>query len=230
VILFAAAPAAAVELQVYPVRFVLEPAAPTATMTIRNRGTDDAALQLTLYAWSQVAGQDQLDPTRDVLANPALFLLKGGNDQLARFGLRVPVVAVERSYRVIVQEVPRQRASNGLVTLLRMSIPIFVPPEKPVTGVEWRLRTGARGVELIVRNTGNVHVQIRGLKLTAAGSPAVDKPLSVYVLPGSTVTFPFAFGRSLATGVAVALSADTDQGAFAANVRAETAVDAPGQG
>src|SRR4051812_43542509 len=61
--LLLACPAVAADLQVYPIRIMLDPENSTATLTVSNRGKDDALLQLSVDAWSQVDGEEKLDPT-----------------------------------------------------------------------------------------------------------------------------------------------------------------------
>src|SRR6187402_3133457 len=155
-----AAPAMAADLQVYPVRIALAPDAPTAVLTLINRGDTDTLLQLSVVAWSQDSGGDKLEPTRDILANPGVFLLKGGEQQIARFALRVPEDVKERSYRIVVQEVPRQRVVMGFSTILRMLIPVFVPTPNPTVAMAWCARQVDGGVEIAAHNDGNVHVQV----------------------------------------------------------------------
>lgn len=224
------APAAqAAELQVYPLRLTLEAKAPTDLLTVGNRGTDDTLIQIAISDWKQIDGKDVLTPTREVLVNPPVFQLKAGGQQIARFGLRVPPIDVERSYRFTLQEVPRlkQPGLNGLNTLLKMSIPIFVPPINPSVAMSWGVRATAAGADLVMRNSGNVHVQIRNLKLSSGGQPAFDKPVNIYVLPGATRVIPLELDHAIAPGATVALAMETDQTPFSLSVTAESAADGP---
>ncbi len=220
-------PAAAADLQVYPVRIVLDPSAPTAVMTIINRGSDDTLLQLSVVAWSQDATGERFDPTRDVLANPGVFLLKGGEQQVARFALRVAPDVKERSYRIIVQEVPRQRVEMGLSTVLRLLVPVFVPTPNPILSMEWSARQVGQGIELTAHNAGNIHVQVKSVKLTGEKGAVLTKVANLYVLPGSTGTIRIPLARPVAAGV-LQLVAESDQGAFGTSVRVGTVEGASG--
>lgn len=196
-----------------------------------DRGSDPTLLQLGVQAWSQIDGEDKLVPTRDVLANPGLFVVKGNDQQIARLGLRVAATSIERSYRVIVQEVPQQTQASGLVTLLKISVPIFVPPDKSVVALDWGLRLSKDGAEILVHDGGNVHVQITHLRVTGTGeSVRADVPLNFYVLPGAARVIPIKLKAPIAAGTALKLHVESDQGAFSADVRAGAAVDAPGHG
>ena len=224
-LLVATVPAQAAELQVYPLRLTLEPKASTGLLTVGNRGNDDTLIQIAVAEWKQVDGQDVQTPTRDVLVNPPVFQLKAGAQQIARFGLRVPPTDVERSYRFTLQEVPQQpkEGFTGLNTLLKMSIPIFVPPANPSPAMGWRIRSTDTGAELIMTNSGNVHVQVRTVKLVSGGQAAFDKPVNIYVLPGATRAIPLELLRPIAQGASVALTAETDQISFSASMTAEPA-------
>lgn len=221
-----ALPALAADIQVYPIRVMLDPDAPTAVMTIINRGNSDTLLQLGVSAWSQEGGEEKLEPTRDVLANPGVFLLKGGEQQVARFALRVPEDAKERSYRIVVQEVPRQHVDMGFSTVLRLLVPLFVPTPNPTATLEWTVRRSPDGFDVIARNTGNTHVQIKSLRLTGGAAPS-ERQVNVYVLPGSSRVMRVPAARPAAAGAALQLTADTDQGGYNASVRVGATEGAP---
>ena len=212
-----ALPAFAADIQVYPIRLNLDPTAPTAVMTLVNRGDAETLLQLNVVAWSQDDKGDQLQPTRDILANPGVFLLKGGDQQVARFALRVPTDIKERSYRVVIQEVPRQRIENGLSTVLRMLVPVFVPPANPTMAIEWSVRQFPAGLEVTAHNNGNVHVQLKLVKLAGSGGVPLTKLANMYILPGSSGRLRIPTTRPVPAGT-LQLTADSDQGGFSASV------------
>jgi len=192
---------------------------PNALMTLINRGDSDTLLQLNVLAWTQDATGDVLTPTREVLANPGVFLLKGGEQQVARFALRASPDIKERSYRIVVQEVPRQRVENGLATVLRLMVPVFVPTPNPTVSVQWGARQGAQGLEILVHNVGNTHVQIKSVKLAGDAIAPASKTVNLYVLPGATGMIRMPPAKPVAGGTALQLTAESDQVAFSANVR-----------
>lgn len=188
-------------------------------MTLINRGNSDTLLQLNVLSWKQDATGDVLTPTREVLANPGVFLLKGGEQQVARFALRTKADIQERSYRIVIQEVPRQRVENGLATVLRLMVPVFVPTPNPTVSVEWNARQSAQGIELVVRNVGNTHVQIKRVNLSGDTVAPLSKTVNLYVLPGATGTIRIPQADRVAMGTVLKLAAESDQTAFTANVR-----------
>jgi len=214
-----AAPAFAADLQVSPIRITLDSQNPNAVMTLINRGNSDTLLQLNVLSWKQDATGDVLTPTREVLANPGVFLLKGGEQQVARFALRTKADIQERSYRIVIQEVPRQRVENGLTTVLRLMVPVFVPTPNPTVSVEWNARQSAQGIELVVRNVGNTHVQIKRVNLSGDTVAPLSKTVNLYVLPGATGTIRIPQADRVAMGTVLKLAAESDQTAFTANVR-----------
>jgi fimbrial chaperone protein len=209
----------AADLQVSPVRISLDAQTTNAVMTLVNRGTSDTLLQLSVAVWSQDAGADVLTPTREVLANPGVFLLKAGEQQVARFALRVPPDIKERSYRIIIQEVPRQRVENGLATVLRLLVPVFVATPNPNAAIEWSARPDPAGLTLVAHNVGNVHVQLRTIKLSGDKLTPVNKTVNLYVLPGATGMIRVQFPKPVAVGTALQLAADSDQVGFSTSVR-----------
>ena len=170
-------------------------------MTLINRGSSDTLLQLNVLSWTQDATGDVLAPTREVLANPGVFLLKGGEQQVARFALRTKADVQERSYRIVIQEVPRQRVENGLATVLRLMVPIFVPTPNPNVAVEWNAR------------------QIKKVDLSGDTMAPVSKTVNLYVLPGATGTIRMPPVNRVETGTVLKLAAESDQAAFSASVR-----------
>jgi fimbrial chaperone protein len=221
--LLGAWPAAAANLKIYPVRLTLSAKAPIATMTLHNAGDQPALLQMKVFAWSQKDGQDVLEPTRAVLANPAAFELAPGADQIARFGLQSADPSREQSYRVLVQEVPPQAPGKPgeVITLLRVSIPIFTAVARPQDHVVWKVTPLPEGkAQIDVANQGDQHVQLTEVRLTRAGGgqELVREKLSAYVLPGASQRLVVRCASPIRPKEALELRAATDQADMQASV------------
>jgi fimbrial chaperone protein len=194
----------AASLYVAPVRVVLTPSRPVASVTLGS-GEEEAevAIQAEVMAWSQENGQDVYQPTREVLVNPSIFRLSPGAQQIVRLGLQVPAASTERSYRIFFQQLPRDQAlpKDGkggaqLQTLLRLAVPIFVPPAgTPLQDAQWRLRRaspslaapGSAGHVLAVDNRGTDHLQLTQIIVRReGGAELLRKNLSLYVLAGQS--------------------------------------------
>jgi fimbrial chaperone protein len=223
----AASPVHAAGLKVFPVRVLLTPGEAVQTMTIENSSDTPSRIQMRVYSWRQVDGQDVLEPTREVLANPTLFEVAPGGTQITRFGLRTARSDQEKSYRVVLEEIPGTRAPKPgeVQTLLRISIPIFVPPGQPLGKLRWRAwPAGVQKVGFAIRNEGNAHVQINRLTLKRHDGKALGQQhMSVYLLPGSTRQVELNVGSPIAAGQALVLDATTDQ----ADVTAELVAERP---
>jgi fimbrial chaperone protein len=221
--------AAAADLKVYPVRVALSPKAPVATMMLHNSGAEPTLLQMRVFAWSQKDGQDILSPTQEVLANPGGFLIKPGADQIARFGLHAPASPIEKSYRVLIEEVPSRppERAGEVITLLRVSVPVFVTSAEVKGRLEWRVRQGPEGrLDVEVRNDGGAHVQLAGLRLSRPdGEVVLDQKLSAYVLPGTSRRIALDGGAKVGPHETLQLEAATDQTTIHATVTTEAGAD-----
>ncbi|MDQ0069257.1 fimbrial chaperone protein [Variovorax boronicumulans] len=190
--------APAASLSVAPLRIVLTPERPVASLTMGNSDeTEEIAVQAEVLAWSQEDGRDVYQPTREVLVNPSIFRLPPGGRQIVRLGLQVPAGALERSYRVFLRQLPRDQAlaTDGaggakLQTLLRIGVPIFVPPLQLRQALQWRLQaggTGGRGHRLMLDNQGSEHIQLTQLVVRReGGAELLRKSLSHYALAGQS--------------------------------------------
>ncbi|AGU53653.1 putative pili assembly chaperone [Variovorax paradoxus B4] len=192
----------AASLYVAPVRVVLTPSRPVAALTLGS-GEEEAevAVQAEVMAWSQENGQDIYQPTREVLVNPSIFRLSPGAQQIVRLGLQVPAADTERSYRIFFQQLPRDQAlprdgkgGAQLQTLLRLAVPIFVPPAGASRqDAQWRLQRaspdsatpGGSGHVLTIDNRGTDHLQLTQILVRREGGvELLRKNMSLYVLPG----------------------------------------------
>ncbi|NNM01889.1 MAG: molecular chaperone [Gammaproteobacteria bacterium] len=180
-------------------RLDLSPRQPVAEMAIENNGTTPALVQSQIYAWSQVAGVDQLTPSDALLVSPPIFEIAPGARQLVRVGmLGAADPSRETPYRVIFQEVPLPTESEGVAVavLLRISFPVFVAPAAATASadLQWRAaRTSDDRIEVTLSNVGNGHVQVTGLDLTGADGEALASSGSflAYVLPGQQRSWSF---------------------------------------
>ncbi len=191
-----------VTLQVAPLRVALMPGHPVVAMTVGNGDDAEMAVQAEVFAWSQEDGNDVYRPTTDVLVNPAIFRLAPQGQQILRVGLQVPAGTVERSYRIFLRQLPApaKPAPEGtgprLQTLLRVGIPIFVPPQGgAASDLHWHLEAdagrGAGRYDLVVDNHGTAHVQLTRVAATKVdGGGATVKSLSHYVLAGQSTVVP----------------------------------------
>lgn len=213
-------------LSVTPVRIELSSAQRSVALTVRNDGDQPSVVQAQMVAWSQVDNDDRLEPTTDVLASPPIFTVAPGASQIVRIALRrAPDSARERSYRVLVTEVPGkpQPESTGAQFALKISLPIFVDASGAKTSPQlaWSGARTAKGeLALTAVNTGAKHIQVRAIDVMKEGSdPDARFAGPWYILPGQsrTVTIKPSDGHTIAAD-RIRVKAETDAGPLAADV------------
>lgn len=184
-----AAPSRAAALGVNPVMLEFRPGRTTATFQVTNRGPTATAAQIRLFAWSQNGDEDVLTPTNDVLASPPLFEVKGDEEQMVRLVLRRPGEGSERTYRLILDEIPKASQQREVVVALRLSLPLIVTGTAPaLPALTWRAeRAGGDRILLAARNTGTQHVRINVLEALLPRGAVTVQPVSAnpYVLVGA---------------------------------------------
>lgn len=223
-LLLIAGPAWASTLSVSPIRLVLTPAAPLGTFTVNNEGSLAARAQLTMNAWSQEGGKDILTPTREVLVNPTIFEVPANGRQLVRLGLQAPAGKTEKSYRLVLDEIPtaEQLRAGTIGVRLRISVPLFVPVDGAVADLGWRVSLNGRDARIDISNRGGRHAQILRLKISrASGGALLDTGASIYVLPGGAGQANFKLSGPAAPGETLRIDAHTDGGDVHASVRAD---------
>ena len=105
--LLVGASASAATFSVNPTQIYLSGRTTSALLTLRNDSTETLRFQLSAFAWNQSAtGEILLEPTQDVVFFPALLTLKQGEERRIRVGSTVSPGAIEKTYRIFVEELP----------------------------------------------------------------------------------------------------------------------------
>lgn len=176
---------------VSPVRVELSPAKPLSSVTITNDGDEAVKLEVEGKLWTQKDGNDDYQDTRELIVTPPVITLAAKASQIIRLGLRRGADPKnELSYRLFITEIRPQVKTEGTgVTMnLRLSVPIFV---KPTAAVNPQLQWTAKKVEggnLLLRaeNTGNIHMQVANLQLSAGTDLVAKESSATYLLPGQS--------------------------------------------
>lgn len=221
-LLLAATPALSGEFAVNPVRLELGAGARSGALEVRNEGDHPLGFQVQAKEWTQDAqGKDQYLDTADLVFFPRVMTVEPRQERVVRVGIRRPVAAVEKTYRLFIEELPgnvRAREGTGaqINVLIRFGAPIFVAPLQPQDGLQLSELTLNQG-ELTVSatNTGNRHQVIQGIHVKgtdAAGREVHGISLADrYLLAGATKTYRTAIPpdrcRRLAT-IAVEIKSD----------------------
>jgi fimbrial chaperone protein len=170
-------------LTVTPVTVELGGKATAMVINLKNSGDEPKRYQLEMMSWGESrSGQMELSPTHDVVFFPQLLSLKAGENRNVRVGITQPPSAVERTYRLFIQELPGMKTAGGaqqVQVLTRVGIPIFVVPAQAASSVGLMpvsVKGGAASFGLT--NRGNAYARPTKVVFTASdaqGKSVFDK-------------------------------------------------------
>ena len=197
-----AGPSAAASLQVSPIRVEIPHNEVSRPLWASNTGSDPIQVQVQVFRWTQVNGQDVLEPTEDLVATPAMGEVAPGGRQLIRLVRQIEAPSQEQAYRLRVEELPvkgvERKDRPALTLLLAYSLPVFLTPAGQVEGEEGKpaappLTIVATHQDVTITNTGTTRAMISDLTVTSASgqTQVVRSGLVGYVLAGQTMVFSF---------------------------------------
>lgn len=212
--------AGAGSLGVAPTRLELVPGQAPVAVTLRNNAAAPVMVQVQTFAWTGSLAVQDLEPTRELIAVPAVFRLEGNGRQIIRVAQRGGDPApAERAYRLVISEVPTEPGPGGGVTFaLRLSLPVFVTPPGAAPAVSWHVRPTGPAPLLELVNDGTAHLRVSRVVLRAAGRPEAVQIIEglAYILPGQRRAWPL--DPVAARQGSLALSAETQHGDIAATL------------
>ena len=224
-------PSQAGSLQVEPVLIdVIAPGA-ASTVTLRNDGDTGVDAQIRVFRWSQVDGQEKLEPTNDVVASPPAIIVAPKTNYVARI-VRVSKrpISGEENYRLFIDQLPdlAQQRNGAVKLVVRHSIPVFFgAPDKTIPTVAWSVVINGGQLTVTSRNSGERRLRISALNLQDSTGRTISfgSGLVGYALGKSTMRWT-ARGGALGFGAGgpVSISAQGDNGPIHA-----VASVAPGQ-
>jgi fimbrial chaperone protein len=185
--------ALAAGLQISPISLSIPSDKRADEIWLRNVSSQVVHAQVRVYRWSQAGGQDVLTPDAYMIASPPMVQVGPGQQQLVRLvrvGPMAKPAANERTYRLLVDELPVKPANQpkaGLNFVFRYSIPVFVAgtaTPKPV--LQWQVQESSGHAWLVVHNSGTMHAQLADVAFTPPRGKTVMAlgGLAGYVLPG----------------------------------------------
>jgi fimbrial chaperone protein len=205
---------------VSPVRINLSFSRPNSILQVVNRNDEPATIQAHVVLWTTDGEKDVYQDTDDVMLNPPIASLGAKQTQFIRLGLRWPnETKQERSYRLVLEEVPQplKPGFQGIRTLLRLVIPIFVSPRVTSSPrLSWEaVRTDDAHVKLVAKNLGSAHIQIKSVDLASADQPAahIRNSQPIYLLPNQQREW-LVNDDAIRLARRIALVATTDAGAL----------------
>ena len=204
---------AANSLMIWPIDPAINPDEKASELWLENRGNTTTMMQVRIFSWLQVGGQEQYQTQQQVVASPPMVRLEPGQKQLVRLIKQGPPEAGrEMSYRVVLDEIPTPRTPGenqaGLTFQMRYSVPLFVygngvtsDSAKPQLSWQQVDSGGKRWLELT--NRGNGHARLSNV---AIGGRRLGNGLFGYVLANSSNRWP------LTSSVSGELSAEVNTG------------------
>lgn len=177
---------------VMPVRVEFDSKTKSSMVNVTNTSKEKLNVELSMMLWRQDAeGNDQYTETSDVVYFPKVMTLEGESQRAVRLGLKTTAGDVEKTYRLFVREIPLKKPGEGATVTIavRFGVPIFVKPQaETLSGEISAARLDKGELEVVVRNTGNAHFTINGIKAAGrkeSGEESFAKELSGwYLLPG----------------------------------------------
>jgi len=204
---------AANSLMIWPIDPAINPDEKASELWLENRGNATTMMQVRIFSWLQVGGQEQYQTQQQVVASPPMVRLEPGQKQLVRLIKQgAPQAGREMSYRVVLDEIPTPRTPGenqaGLTFQMRYSVPLFVygngvtsDSAKPQLSWQQVDSGGKRWLELT--NRGNGHARLSNVTI---GGRHLGNGLFGYVLANSSNRWP------LTSSVSGELSADVNKG------------------
>jgi fimbrial chaperone protein len=157
--------------KVTPVTILLSRRTPTALLTLTNESDRRLRFQASVFLWDQSPeGRMQLTPTQDIVFYPTVFSVEPGTVRKVRVGSATPFGSLEKAYRIFFEELPEVEkvadSRSKLQIRTRIGIPIFLQPKETEKGSRIDAMTSLAGtLRFSVRNTGTVHVNLRGIRV-----------------------------------------------------------------
>lgn len=215
-----AAPAAAGQFSVTPVRIYMAPKDRAIAVTIANEGNEELVMQADVYLWKQKpGGEDELTLTEDLFLSPPIIKLAPMARQVVRLAmLQTPKSGSQLTYRLMVREIPEAKAADKKVQVqiaLAFSLPIFITPPGAVRQIGCTAeRAATDAIRVNCENTGNAYAHPRDFVLSSLkGDRLASRETGGYILPGIKRSFDIKRTDGAIPGGKAKLAVTLDDGA-----------------
>lgn len=171
-------------IQVSPVVIDVPTARGVTSFRLRNTRDSAVSFEVEAYAWTQENGESVLTPTTDIIVAPSVFLMDPNREQIIRLAVSGTARGgrLERTYRVLVRELPSDEPQQGFRLQLEMSMPVFVRPASARGELHVHRIQGSDGAAALrVTNNGTAHLNLSEVP----GVPALEN-MPRYILPGAS--------------------------------------------
>jgi fimbrial chaperone protein len=175
----------------------------SAVLSITNPSAKEIRFEIKAYAWDQTPpdGTMQLTATQDVVIFPPLVSIKPRMTQRVRVGTTAVPGAIEKSYRIMVEELPTgdvKPVANQVAIRTRIGIPVFIESTKAVrSGSISNVAIKDRTISVTLNNTGTKHVMVDEVVIRGMVAPdeqSFEQSMQGwYVLAGKSRTWQYVF-------------------------------------
>ena len=191
-----AAPASAGNFSVTPVRIYMAAKEKATAITVTNEGAEALLMQADIFEWKQSPdGKDLLTLTEDMILSPPILKMAPKSRQVVRLiSLIGPVKDLQRTYRMIVREIPEAKLNKADLQLqiaYAFSIPIFITPPEATAKLDCTLaRVAPDTAKAVCQNTGTAVAHPTAFHISnSALENLASQDSGAYILPGAQRSF-----------------------------------------
>lgn len=184
-------------LSVAPVQLTLAEGTRSTSTIVSNPGSGPVTVQVRLFSWTMAGDEEVYTPATDAGFSPPLFRLEAGGAQAVRVVAKAPAGPIERSYRLVIDQLPLAGAPGQLQLPVRMILPVFIAPAAGVSRVrqlDWSARHDPKTNQITIRvqNRGAVHAKLVELTVQDGDKSVVIAPgLAGYALAGQARSWSY---------------------------------------
>lgn len=179
-----------------PLLVVLGAQNTTAVLTLTNPGSRALRFEIKGFSWNQSVpdGAMELTPSNDIVIFPPLVTINPKTTQRIRIGSSVAPGVSEKSYRLMIEELPSELAPTGgaqVAVRTKVGVPVFIQSTAPsVRGLIDSVTIANRVVTIAFRNAGTAHALLDDVLVRGMAAPdrmTFEEALQGwYVLAGKT--------------------------------------------
>jgi P pilus assembly chaperone PapD len=186
---------------VAPTRLAFSKGHVSSYLTITNSSASQQRYSVAAYVWDQTDRDPiALSESDDVIFFPGSFTSEPFGSQRIRIGTVASATSVEKTYRVVVSELPPlagvlEPRSIGLTFTTSYSVPIYVAPLVPsAAGEISNVVVDRNDLRFTIGNIGNVHFVAKAMRVSASGDAGTlfsTQNSAWFVLAGKQRAFSF---------------------------------------
>lgn len=127
----------AAEIGLTPIALHLDRKHDRTLVRVENHGSEPVTMQADAIDWSRQDADGDGVSTDALMVSPPIFMLRPGQTQIVRVGLRrATALTQEATYRLVLREIPRPAEAGGTLSgsvqvLVTLRVPVYVAPQQP---------------------------------------------------------------------------------------------------